>query len=138
MNYNEKLTLDTWLKRTQTKPIYSELVEPILFGLKRYWFLVRTIVWVGPRSLYRIPRQQIVLPKAEDNIRTSISGDQSQKNAISTTAATFSFGQCSSSSFLAIPSCLSIALASCATKNRMGTRIKIAKCRLSICDFVAA
>jgi len=28
-NYNKKMTLDTWSKRTQTKPIYSELVEPI-------------------------------------------------------------------------------------------------------------
>ncbi len=28
-SYNEKCELDTWLKRTQTNPIYSELVEPI-------------------------------------------------------------------------------------------------------------
>jgi hypothetical protein len=28
MNYNEKLKLDTWSKQTQTKPIYSEPVEP--------------------------------------------------------------------------------------------------------------
>jgi len=30
MNYNEKMTMDTWLKRTQTKPIYSELACPEL------------------------------------------------------------------------------------------------------------
>ena len=28
-DYNEKMKLDTWSKRTQTKPIYSELVEPV-------------------------------------------------------------------------------------------------------------
>jgi hypothetical protein len=50
-NYNEKRTMDTWSKRTQTKPICSELVEPILFGLKRYGFLVRTMVSVGPRPV---------------------------------------------------------------------------------------
>jgi hypothetical protein len=27
-NYSEKLKMDTWSKRTQTNPIYSELVEP--------------------------------------------------------------------------------------------------------------
>jgi hypothetical protein len=27
-NYNEKMKLDTWSKRTQTNPIYGELVEP--------------------------------------------------------------------------------------------------------------
>jgi hypothetical protein len=29
-SYNEKSKLDTWSKQTQSKPIYSELVEPIL------------------------------------------------------------------------------------------------------------
>jgi hypothetical protein len=29
-NCNEKLTMDTWSKQTQTKPTCSELVEPIL------------------------------------------------------------------------------------------------------------
>jgi hypothetical protein len=43
MDYSEKMKLDTWSKQTQTKPI--------LFGLKRYWFSLRTMVWVGPRSL---------------------------------------------------------------------------------------
>ena len=67
MNYSEKCKLDTWSKRTQTKPtcgeqsrtICSELacpelveeVEPILFGLKRYGFLLRTMVCVGPRPV---------------------------------------------------------------------------------------
>jgi hypothetical protein len=30
MNYNEKMKLDTWSKQTQSNPIYSELIEPIL------------------------------------------------------------------------------------------------------------
>jgi hypothetical protein len=28
MNYNEKCTMDTWSKRTQSNPIYGEPVEP--------------------------------------------------------------------------------------------------------------
>jgi len=30
MNYNEKAAVDSWSKQTQTNPIYSELVEPLL------------------------------------------------------------------------------------------------------------
>jgi hypothetical protein len=37
-NYSEKMKLDTWPKQTQTKPIYSELVEPILSAGKEFKF----------------------------------------------------------------------------------------------------
>jgi len=32
-NYNEKRAMDTWSKRTQTNPIYGELVEPFIVSL---------------------------------------------------------------------------------------------------------
>ena len=70
-----------------------------------------------------MPRQRIVLPKAEDNIKTSISGDQSQNKRYRATAATFIFGQSSLNTLLAII-CLSIALVNCAIKNKMGTAAK--------------
>jgi hypothetical protein len=37
-NYNKKWQKDTWSKRTQTKPIYSELVEPIFPPLQSLKF----------------------------------------------------------------------------------------------------
>lgn len=70
-----------------------------------------------------MPRQRIVLPKAEERIRTSISVDHSQDNAMSVTAATLIFDQSSLSSLPAI-TCLSIALINCAKKNKMGTEAK--------------
>ena len=47
-NYNGKLTMDTWLKQTQTKPIYNELgkiyvIEDLPSG-KQYRFAVRNCI----------------------------------------------------------------------------------------------
>jgi hypothetical protein len=60
------------------------------------------IVSVGPSILYRIPRQQIVLPKAEEIIISSSSIDHAQKKSISAAQASFNFGQSFSSNLLII------------------------------------
>ena len=45
MDYNEKLTMDTWSKQTQTKPIYSEPVEPIKLPSGKEF---RCTAWLAP------------------------------------------------------------------------------------------
>src|SRR4030042_145626 len=57
------------------------------FKYKPYELLFRTMVSVGLRSLYRIPRQVMVLPNAEEIMKNSISSDQSQKRRMSAAQA---------------------------------------------------
>jgi hypothetical protein len=63
-NYNEKPTVDTWSKRTQTNPTCSEPVEPILSAsgvnasagsVSSLCFLTITIYCVWPKLPEKIP-----------------------------------------------------------------------------------
>jgi len=78
------------------------------------------IVSVGPRSLYFIPRQVMVLPKAEEMIKNSSIRDQSQEKKMSAVRANLISWRCCLSNFPII-FWRSIALAAWHSRNTMGT-----------------
>jgi len=78
------------------------------------------MVWVGLSSLYRIPRQQIVLPKAEETIKDKSNSDHAQKKRMSAIEAALIFCKSFFRSFLII-FWRNIALLIWPAKNTTGT-----------------
>jgi len=92
------------------------------------------IVSVGLISLYFIPRQQIVLPAAEESIRVKSSSDHIQEKNISAMRANFILSR-SFSSTLPIISCRRTALAAWQRRNITGTATKKGRC---LSEIIAA
>ena len=72
-----------------------------------------------------MPRQQIVLPKAEEKTKSSSSSDHAQKARMSAACATVALSSCFSSNLLIIR-WRRIAWKSWLAKNTMGTAIQVA------------